>query len=298
MQMTRKVWTIAAVLLLSVPACFGSKGPSNVSQGKQYVTGKADYDEFFSAMYQLQVSLGSAPDRERAIRQHLSEALEIDPGSRAEEIAAALSKRVARFVKPGTTVKLTITGLEPKGTPSSVLTTTGTIADPKDQEIVRAIEQASKDAATLLGDVRRSNAATEHLRDEAPALEPGIDEKFRLEGPGRKADVRKNLTDAERLIPLMATRASDIEERTTELLRKLEKAVSGSDPGIAPEKVVLEETGKKGKEKPKAGARAEPKPAGKAPTKPAQPKPESSESEPPKKPAPKPAPPPADDFEP
>jgi hypothetical protein len=307
MPMNVKVWLILAPLALAASGCFGSKGPSDVSQGKQYTSGNAEYDEFFGAMYQLQVSLGSAPDRERSIRQHLSEALGIDPSSRAEEIGAALSKRVARIGKPGSSVTLTITGLEPKGTPSSVVTTAGTI---EDKSIVQAIEQAGKDAATLLGDVRRSSAATEHLRAEAPTLEPAIDDKFRLDGPGKKSDVRKNLTDAERMIPLMSSRAADIEERTVTLLRKLEKSVGSPDSSgpVKAEKVILEETGKPSKAKPKpgghgepkAGGHGEPKGAGHAQPKPAEPKPQtgSEETEAPKKPPPKAAPPPADDFEP
>lgn len=308
--MSMKPSRLLPTLILLVSACVGSPGPSNVSQGKQYVSGNAQYDEFFSEMYELQVTLGAAPDRERTVRQHLAAALDIDPSSRAEEIAEAVNKRVAHMNKRGPSLKLALSGMEEKGTPSSVLTATGTVSDPKDKALVEAIDQAGKDAAALLGDVRRASAATEHLRAEAPALEPSIDETFRLAGPARKADVRKNLEDAERLIPLMAERSSDIEERTTELLRKLEKSLSAQEGDEGAEKTGVSEpeTGKKGKEKVK-GARgeskphAQPKPAESKPhaqPKPAEPKPAapSEETAAPKKPAPKPAAPPSDDFEP
>lgn len=304
--MPMKSTKLAVFLSLVLAGCVQNRGPSDVSQGKQFTSGNADYDEFFGEVYQTQVSLGAAPNREREIRQHLSQALDIDPESRAEEIAEALGKRVGHIGKTAA-LKLTLSGMEEDGTPSFVLTTTGTVTDPKDKATVEAVAQAGKDAATLLADARRAAATTEHLRKEAPTLEPGIDQKFGAAGPGKKDDVSRNLGDAERMIPLMASRATDIEERTSGLLRKLEKALGeppAEEGGTKPAKGEAE-VPKKGKEKPKAahgepkgGGHAEPKP-GHAP-KHAAPKSEASsdETEAPKKPPPKPAPPPSDDFEP
>jgi hypothetical protein len=295
MSMKFRVLALLVALLPGVWGCVGNRGPSDVSQGKQYSSGNAEYDEFFSQMYQLQVALGKAPDRERVIRQHLSQALGLDGASRAEEIAAAVSKRVGQLGKPPAKLKLEVTGLEAKGSPTSVMTTSGTISDPKDKAVADTIEQASKETAALLGDVRRSSAATEHLKTQAPALKGKIDATFG--STVRKGDVSKNLNDAEQMIPLMASRAAEIEERTLELLKKLEKSVNSAQGEIQPTKVNLEpETGKK--PKPKGG---QPKAAGRPAPKPAEPKPQggSEESEPPKKaPPPKPAPPPSDDFEP
>jgi hypothetical protein len=297
MSMKFRVFALLVALSSGVGGCVGNRGPSDVSQAKQYSSGNPEYDEFFSEVYQLQVALGKAPDRERAIRLQLSQALGIDGASRAEEIAAAVSKRAGQLGKPPAKLKLEISGTEPKGSPTSVLTTTGTISDPKDKAVADSIEQASKDAASLLGDVRRSSAATEHLKAQAPTLKAKIDATFG--STVRKGDVQTNLQDAEQMIPLMASRAADVEERTLELLKKLEKSVNSPQGEIEPTKVNLDPSPpKKGKDKPKGG---QPKGAGHAPAKPAEPKPQggSEESEAPKKaPPPKPAPPPSDDFEP
>jgi hypothetical protein len=296
MSMKFRVFALLLALSPGMEGCVGNRGPSDVSQGKQYSSGNAEYDEFFSEVHQLQVALGKAPDRERAIRQQLSQALGIDGESRAEEIAATVSKRSGQLGKPPAKLKLEISGLEAKGSPTSVLTTTGTISEPKDKAVADAIEQASKDTAALLGDVRRSSAATEHLKTQAPALESKVDATFG--STVRKGDVSKNLKDAAQMIPLMASRAGEIEERTLELLKKLEKSVNSPQGEIAPTKVNLEPTpAKKGKDKPKGG---QPKATGQAQPKPAEPKPQrsSEEAEAPKKPPPKPAPPPSDDFEP
>jgi len=52
-----------------VPGCFfGSPGPSNVATGKLYVSGEASYDQFFSELYQVQLPMGQAGDREVANR--------------------------------------------------------------------------------------------------------------------------------------------------------------------------------------------------------------------------------------
>jgi len=298
MPMKTVSFITALCLCLVAPACVENRGPSNVSQGKQYVSGNSQYDEFFTAVHELQVSLGAAPDRELAIRQDLSEALDIDAGSRAEEIAEAMSKRVSHVGKRGTTITLTLSGMEEKGTPSSVLTTTGTISDEKDKAFVDAIEQAGKDATTLLGDVRRAAAATAHLRSEAPSLESGVDQTFGATGREKKSEVSKNLADAERMIPLMATRANEMEDRATELLHKLAKSLAApaSDEGAKP--AMAAETGehtKKKKEKGKGGhaetkaeGHPEPKAAAHAPPKAAEPKTHNEEEapEPPKRPPP------------
>jgi hypothetical protein len=300
MSMKFRVLALLVALLPGVEGCVGNRGPSDVSQGKQYSSGNAEYDEFFSEVHQLQVALGKAPDRERVIRQQLSQALGLDGASRAEEIAAAVSKRVGQLGKPPARLKLEVSGLEAKGSPTSVMTTTGTISDQNDKAVATSIEQAGKDTATLLGDVRRSSAATDHLKAKAPALKAKVDATFG--STVRKGDVAKNLNDAEQMIPLMASRAAEIEERTLELLKKLEKSVNSPQGEIQPTKVNLEPPPpKKGKDKPKSG---QPKTGGQAPPKQAPPKAEpkpqsgSEEAEAPKKAPPKPAPPPSDDFEP
>src|SRR6185436_14978800 len=97
MSMKFRVFALLVALSSGVGGCASNRGPSDVSQAKQYSSGNPEFDEFFSEVYQLQVALGKAPDRERAIRQQLSQTLGIDGASRAEEIAAALSKRVGQL---------------------------------------------------------------------------------------------------------------------------------------------------------------------------------------------------------
>ena len=154
-----------------VGGCVGNRGPSDVSQGRQYSSGNAEYDEFFSEVHQLQVMLGKAPDRERAIRQQLSQALGIDGASRAEEIAAALSKRAGQLGKPPAKLKLELSGLEAKGSPTSVLTTMGSISDPKDKAVADAIASllADPEWAASLGQAARRRVEAELTYDALAA---------------------------------------------------------------------------------------------------------------------------------
>jgi hypothetical protein len=311
------VVTLSLLARLSVPflaasggavaqgCIFGSPGPSNVAVGKLYVSGESQYDQFFSELYQVQLPMGQAADREANNRARVATLLGVAPAAPPEQIADALDQRAIALGKAGLTLKVRAAGLD-AGTPSAELLVSGTPAKPADQGLVSALAQSLKDEAALIADLRRERPRIEQLRPVPDALEPGIDVTFRKGGAPKKAEVRKNVRDAGRLIPLMARRSVELDHQAAEFIEKVQKVVGTAPaPGAGP--------AAKAPPPVESAAPATPKKAGgnATPTAPhgvaAPPKPRGAHteapapSEAPKEPkaaAPKPAKPPADDFEP
>jgi hypothetical protein len=292
-----------------------SRGPSNVASGKQYETGDANYDRFFTELYAVQYLMGQAPERRAAVDRNLASALGAAPQPPTPELVNAVKRRVEQLEKLGTNVRLELSGLDDSPTPTATVTHTGTSSDPLDRTFVSTLEESTRAAGNLLGDLRRAKPTLERLRMETSALEGGVANTFK--GRRKQEEVRKNLADAERLFPLMAARADEVAGSTLEFLRALDQALGGHPvtPG-APAKEKEEALPKKPAPKPKSAApksaapksgepkaaepkAAEPKAAEPkhSPSKPAEPKPVAEA--PAEAPAPKKPPaPPSDDFEP
>jgi len=195
--------------------------------------------------------------------------------------------------KAGVTVKIAASGLDdPNGKPTASLVMSGGGADANDTVLLSELSEAIKDEAALIADVRAAKPQLERLKPQADALEPGIDATFRKGGVPKKAEVRKNVQDAQRLIPLMQVRADDITQHAADFIRKVQKVLGTAAPAAAPAPAPAPapppapppeaSTGKKpGKSKAGAAApppgegtpAAEPKPA-------AKPKPASDDFEP------------------
>jgi hypothetical protein len=313
--------TLALLARLSVPflaasggamvqgCIFGSPGPSNVAVGKLYVSGESQYDQFFSELYQVQLPMGQATDREANNRARVANLLGIPPDSRAEQIADAVDQRAIAFGKAGLTLKVQASGLDAGGTPSAELLVSGTPPKPADQGLVTALAQSLKDDAGLIADLRRDRPRIEQLKPMADALEPGIDVTFRKGGAPKKSEVRKNVQDAQRLVPLMAQRSGELEHRAAEFIQRIQKVLGAAPSTVAPPaptpppvEPAAPATPKKAGAK-ATGAKAAPGASrgDAAPPKPKAARPEPPESEEPKEPKaakPKAAKPAADDFEP
>jgi hypothetical protein len=287
------------VVCASVPGClFTSPGPSNVAQGKQYASGEAEYDRFFSELYLVQLAMGQAPNREQAIRERIASVTGAPATASTEELADALDKRAAALSKAGVTLRLSTTDLDEGKAPTATLVTSGTATEPNDVQCVAALSQSVKEAAALVADMRAAKPTIDRLNHEAPGLSPGVDTAFHKSSAGKKKEVRKNLHDAEQLIPLMEARANEVDQRVVTLLRKLSKVLGTSAAAPAPPPEPEEKpVPKKGKGK--GAGHAEPKAAPKpAEGKPAEPKPDKAAEPKAEKPASKPKAPPSDDFEP
>ena len=157
--------TLSLIARLSVPflaasggafaqgCIFGSPGPSNVAVGQLYVSGESQYDQFFSELYQVQLPMGQATDREAGNRARVANALGVPADSPAEQIADALDQRALALGKAGLTLKVQASGLD-SGTPSAELLATGSPPKPADQGLITALTLSIKDDAALIADLR------------------------------------------------------------------------------------------------------------------------------------------------
>ena len=282
---------------------FGSPGPSSVAVGTLYVSGEAAYDQFFSELYQVQLPMGQATDREAQARARVANVLGVAPSSSAEQVADGLDQRAITLGKAGLTLKVQVSGLDAGGTPAVALLVTGSPPKPSDANLVSALTQSLKDDAALIADLRRSRPEFDRLKPQADSLEPGIDVTFRKGGAPKKAEVRKNLVDAQRLIPLMAQRSTDVEGLAIDFIERVRKVLGTAPVAVAPPPAAPAEPVPAPAPPRKKGTKSKPAPTegSSAPgeAKPTKSKAAEAESEPaePKATAPK-AKPATDDFEP
>ena len=99
-----------------------------------------------------------------------------------------------------------------------------------EQAFVKAVERAARSEFKLLARMERRKKQLEKLKATSVALDAQVDSTFRLGGPKKKSEVRKNLQDANTLIPLMIARADDVGGNSKKFLKKLEE-VANTDKG-------------------------------------------------------------------
>lgn len=277
-------------LLVTTPGClFGSGGPSTVGQGKeQYRTGEPSFDEYFGALYELQVELGRAPEDEKEARRNLSKDLKGDPDASATMLAKRVEKRAAELAEAGTGLKVELRGLG-EGTAAVEITPAGNDLDSEGTAFVAAVKKGILTQATIHNRMRKAQLVLERLQSLTPALEQQVDSVFR-KSVAQKGEVRKNLADAKKLIPIMSARAQEVAESSHGAAKKLVDVCNTDDgsfnkpPPPPPPPDEEEEPPPDPKAKPKAGDKPKPPPGDK-------PKPPPGDK-------PKPPPPPPGDFEP
>src|SRR4051812_43792684 len=128
-------WLGSAAL---APACaaFGGGGPSTVAQGKYYSSGNPQYDEFFIALYQLQLKMADAPRVPDAERQSLAQTLGLSPEAPTEGVAQRLREEAQKLGHTGIHMRLEESA--PADKPESASAT------------IRASYRPKDDAATAL----------------------------------------------------------------------------------------------------------------------------------------------------
>jgi hypothetical protein len=287
-----------AVTLALTSSC-GPPKPSKVADGQMYQPGEPTYDEFFKSLYAVQLTMGQAPDREQRVRQSVAKVADAPPTASDDDLSTALDKRLDALAKSGVSVKVSTSGLDGDD-PSAKVVKSGTPSG-ADAETVTSLESAVNDGVALLVDLRKSKPELARLKDALPSLEPKVDTAFKDEPSRKRREVKSNLTDAGKLLPLMAAREEEVDGKIVGLFHAMEKA---SPPAIAaPPAAEPPAPHKKKKDKksaPSKGAAApKEKPSKSKPAQSGESKPAAqTEAPPPKPPAEKPKAKPSEDFEP
>ncbi len=214
--------------LASTPGClFGSGGPSAVGQGKQYQTGNPTFDEYFQSLYELQVELAKAPADEKAIRQALAKELKGDPDASASLLAKRAAKRAKTLAEAGTGLKIKVSGLG-EGNPAAEVTTAGADLDAEGTEFVNGMKTAIVAEARLHNRMKKAVRIIEKLSGMTVALEQQVDTAFR-KSVSQKGEVKKNLADAKKLLPIMQARAEEVATNAEAAVKKLSETLKTDD---------------------------------------------------------------------
>jgi len=288
-------------------ALFGAKDESTVAQGHYYASGNAYYDEFFVDLYMLQVGMAEAPKTPEAERQRLVQLLELEPQATPATIEQRLHEEALSLNRAGVHLRLDQSSLA--GDPEAAFTQVRSNARPKENPaatLLAAVENSGTNLLRFQLTMKQKEAALSHLELMTIRLDAGVDRTFAQAPVGKPSEVKKNLADAHKLIPLMRARAEALRNNTEQLLNALVHGLNTDDGSIGPP-LDAEQTKTSGASEtaaPDAGKKAsKPRPKGKpgttAPT--TRPKPQAAprDDDAPAKPRPaaKPAAPPRD-FEP
>jgi hypothetical protein len=277
--LTKLSFLLALGLGLGTPGCglISLSGPSTVAQGKYYVSGNQQFDAFFLELYRLQVRLAEAPNELAKARTDLAQSAGVEPSTPNPELADKLHGALEKLIAGGIRVKIEVTSPDPPD-PKAATASLKTSGNPRDsaRSLITTIESALTTLVKLRAEMQLAKPRLSELQLLVGQLDGQVDSAFDLGGMSKRREVRRNLQDALKVIPLMTERASEVEAASTELATLVAEKAGTDDgsvglaPAPAPEPP-----------KPRQPAAAEPRPAT---PRPASPRPA----------APRPAPPPAE----
>jgi len=290
-------------------ALFGSPSESTVAQGKYYSSGNAYYDQFFVDLYLLQVGMAEAPKLPEAERQRMIQLLQLEPQATPALIEQRLHEEATSLSRAG--VHLRLDQSSPSDDPETAHTTIRSNARPKEDPaaaLLASVETASTNLLRFLLRLKQKEQRLARLELQTIRLDADVDSTFSQAPVGKPSEVKKNLADAHKLIPLMRERAVAVRASAEQLLAALTHGVDTDDGSIGPPLVDDSSKADAARERgapaePDKKAPSKPRPKGKpasAASVPPRPKPQSpsaTDGEAPAKPRAKPAAP-ARDFEP
>ena len=306
-------WALLASALaagsMSGCALFGSHSESTVAQGKYYASGNAYYDEFFVDLYLLQVSMAQAPKTPEAEALRLTQLLQLEPQATPAMIEQRLHEEALSLSRAG--VHLRLDQSSPTDRPEAARALIRSNARPKENPAALLLATVESSSTTLLRwllTMKQKEEALGRLDLMTIRLDAGVDQAFAQAPVGKPSEVKKNLADAHKLIPLMRARSEAVRANTEQLLAALTHGINTDDGSIGPpladpsqtESAPEASSAPDDTKKPPGKPRPKGKPVSTTPSA-AHPKPAAaSDSDEPTKPRPaanKPAPPPRD-FEP
>jgi len=234
------VWRLLAAGTLALgpmPACavFGGHGESTVARGKYYSSGDPRYDEFFIALYKLQVQMAEAPRVPETERQNLQRRLNLAPGSSDADLARRLHEEAAGLSRVGVRLRL---DLRPSpGAPNAASVSLRASTRPAEARGAALLSQVELSATHLLrsvGQMGEGETALGQLELSTIGLDADVERTFAASHFGTQSEVKKNLSDSHKLIALMRARAMEVRNESQQLLTTLSKSFDTDDGSLGP----------------------------------------------------------------
>jgi hypothetical protein len=217
-------WALLVSLsLASGCSVFAPKGPSVVARGEYYSAGKPEYDSFFIQLHDKQVQLLAAPEELKTAKKNLAQAVGLTADASNDSLSQELGQELNKLASQGLKVRLDAPPASSSGDASATLyssdtTTTTPLRALLPQEATRLVRSRNRMLA--------SRGELDKLRVLGITLETQIDQAFRVDGPWKRNEVRKNLNDGQKVITLMQARAQEIADDDAKLLALLTAAAN------------------------------------------------------------------------
>ena len=219
--------TIVLAALLGGCSVFAPQGPTEVARGEYYAAGKPDFDRFFITLHELQVELLAAPSEPRQARQGLAQAVGLTAEASDDSLSSRLRLELNKLESQGLRVRLEVPDSPAPDASATLHTSESATISPLRTKLP---EQATR-LVRSRNRMQQTRAQLEKLRVTGIQLETNIDAGFRTDGPWKRDEVRRNLSDAQKLITLMQARAQEVEDQDKKLLTLVATAVT-TDPEL------------------------------------------------------------------
>lgn len=226
--MSLKAALLISLTLVSGCSLFAPKGPSEVARGEYYSAGKPEFDSFFIVLHEKQVQLLAAPQEPAEARKNLTQTLGLAPDASDDTLKERLDQELKKLAGQGLRLRLDV----PEATSTADASATLFASDTSSATPLRAA--LSQEATRLVRSRNKmlsNKLELEKLNVMGITLEGSVDQSFRVEGPWKRDEVRKNLADGQKVITLMRARAQEVADLDQKLLTLLSDVVS-TDPNL------------------------------------------------------------------
>lgn len=167
------------LVLLTLPACFA--GISQLETGEKVNTGKKQFDSYFDAVATLRDDVAELKSDLFPIREPLTDELELKSQTELHALISAVRKRAKKVKDYGIMMNLRLTP-EPK-----MVHVKGKLdLDPKDEGMMRAVEEAASRAMTTFKQYSQLLQTIEQLDERREKVAAAID---KLDDDDPKRDV-------------------------------------------------------------------------------------------------------------
>jgi len=186
-------------------------------------------------LYLLQVDMAEAPKLPEAELQSLTQLLQLEPKATPAMVELSLHEQALKLSHAGIHLRLDQTLV--LGHPEAAATVIRSNARPKENPTAALLSSVETSSTNLLRwqlTMKQKEEALTRLELMTIRLDAGVDRAFSQAPIGKPSEVKQNLADAQKLIPLMRARAERSRESAEQLLAALTHGIDTDDGSVVP----------------------------------------------------------------